>query len=721
MRKRNFLRIYFVVLGIICSQSCYSQITIETVTFADNYTCGGSRFLPFNQSTGKVFTRRAMEQRGTFDYDIPDGMPDSLKMAVDIAIDIWKDYLPGVYCKLRLDYSSAYTNDITTEVCFINDSTNNDVFYPQSLYRKIYGASSLMNTYDATIKIKSTTEWCVGISETVIGKKNLSYAVMRAIALSLGFGASIKKAGNNLCFAQSRGHSVTDFLIFDDNNNYLSDIENKYLRTYDLKPYIEDTTRNIYIVSRDAEHIMYAPYPYDINKTLKYLDNPCSVMHYDDSQTLPLQLDDVTTGILKEIGWNNISQAIRIVGENIDSTGIAAANEAHRFYIEANGASITNHYWELQLPIISGSYQTISSAATSDFNIAALQTPNLYYRTPDGIVYGKILFRGMRNGTEVSAEYTVGLRLAPKIKHAEVVDIIPNAVNSETFDVILAVQYEGCYSVTIYVEEDGTYNQFVYSSNIPYYTNVSLSQLYLWDDTYIDVAAQNSYGSDHFYLMVPAYVYTNRMPSVKNNENNSPLAAPKLVDYSFTYNGVDWIYDHYILNSSTTMRFYCPNADKLACFRYEGDDPNPWGPIISTEKKEGDIFEIHDKDWIWNLTFYKAISILNNGHYSEESEPVIVKDLVTITEPDILEALGLTAIHHATAETSLGIAIKNGKIFTSIPSEEMVSITLSSLNGQILCNSTNSNHMDVSGIPTGMYIIKAKDKSNHLITKKIIL
>lgn len=48
-----------------------------------------------------------------------------------------------------------------------------------------------VNSVDAIIKINDDVDWDYSFSDEVINKKNLTTAMLRAIAMSLGFGSTV--------------------------------------------------------------------------------------------------------------------------------------------------------------------------------------------------------------------------------------------------------------------------------------------------------------------------------------------------------------------------------------------------------------------------------------------------------------------------------------------------------------------------------------------------
>ena len=443
------------------------------------------------------------------------------------------------------------------------------------------------------------------------------------------------------------------------------------------------------------------------------------VFEYDLSDNMP---DSLKKAIEVAV---DICNEIEIVGVNIDSTGITAASQSHQFYIEANGETITDHHWTYQLPLISGSYQTVSTATTAQFTIPALQNPNSFKTSPDGIVYGKIVFTGKKNGMDVSAEYTLGLRLKPKVKHAEIISIEPNATYGFTYDVTIGVEYEGSYYVTATVEEEGSSNMYLFHSNAPYYANMTLSMLYLWDDTYVDVWAENSYGTDHFYLTItPEDLSAFRRDNQNSIEggthvlpNDTQVGKLKISEVEFTYGSFDYSYNDFD-DTKGRIRFFANNLSQLLVQQWMVGDYFPYTYWESNYKQINDsIVEVNIDNWFWGD---KYLLLAYNDELKMVSDTIYVNDYLNITDPAILEALGITGIGETYSEDEKFISLVNGRLCAAFPPEEIVSMTLFSPNGKVVKTSCD-NSMDVTQLSKGLYILSINRKNNKVFKKKIIL
>ena len=97
-----------------------------------------------------------------------------------------------------------------------------------------------------------------------------------------------------------------------------------------------------------------------------------------------------------------------------------------------------------------------------------------------------------------------------------------------------------------------------------------------------------------------------------------------------------------------------------------------------------------------------------------------VNDYLNITDPAILEALGITGIGETYSEDEKFISLVNGRLWAAFSPEEIVSMTFFSPNGKVVKTSYD-NSMDVTQLSKGLYILSINRKNNKVFKKKIIL
>jgi len=710
--------------GHVAKIHAQEEITDTIIVFEDFYETGGSRFLPIDTLTGPVYPRRASEARGNIEYTITGNMPDSLQTAIQEAVDTWNKCLAGGYANLQFIYTDNINPDIQTEIPFLSSIVDADVYYTQSLHRYLFNSNNYQ-TYDAVIKINATEDWYIGISDYDVAKKNLSYAAKRAIALSMGFGSSIiKNNRGNIVFGGKRGHSITDHLIFNSNGTYLSSINNSNQKASQaITNFVTSNTGSLYIKQQDSAHGLYAPSTFDENKSLRYLTNANSIMYYDDSQILSPNIDNVTIEILKSIGWSiDLPDNVEIVGENIDSTGVTSAYTSHRFYLSPDNSNITSRQWEFRIALNNGLYQTISTANSQDFTISAIQDASNYKHTIDGCLLGEILFTGSINDETVNLKYQLTLRLRPSIISAECISVTPSTVNSNNYDILVGVKYEGSYWLTASARERGTSIAYTYHSNQPYYANIVLSNIRLWDETYVTVSATNQYGTGTQVLVIPAAddyellsVGNPRRSTRRSTENTIKIKEVNLSYGSFNYSSNDFD------DTKGIIRFVAPEFSQLVCSQWmEGNTfPYTWYENNYTMVNDS-IVEINLDDWFWGDKYWWWIYKKDDGQRIL-SDTILVNDYLTITDPDIRAALGLPTSIHETKDDTYTILSNGNQIEVDMQGKTAKCLDLYTATGALVVRCQYSNNISISGLPHGLYLLCVTDEKNKKTTKKLRL
>lgn len=227
----------------------------------------------------------------------------------------------------------------------------------------------------------------------------------------------------------------------------------------------------------------------------------------------------------------------------------------------------------------------------------------------------------------------------------------------------------------------------------------------------------NSYGTDHSYLTITPEE-TSVLRRVTPRESKPTLEKPQLVSLDFTYDSFDFD-ELYFRNCKTKLRFYCPGADYLSVYMFFDGDYFPYYSH-GREHTSPDVIEFEfEGDDLWN-THYQAMSMKENGEYSDKSDLYYLKDYAKISDPAILEALGITGIEESYLDDEKPISLANGRLCAALSPEEVVSMRLFSPNGKVVKTSFD-NSMDVTQLPKGLYILSINCKNNKSLKKKIIL
>ena len=411
---KKVLAIFVSVLsGVILLQA--QDVSVDTLSYADNFSSSDGAAII---QTIQAKSARVTSEQGSINFIFAEDVPDSIETAVAVAGDIWRQYLDG---KAEITIGVEYDileNDIETEVIYFSKDSNPELNYPSSLYNYLFpfntsSSSTTEKDNDGRIFINSGTSWdCSFSEETVATANNMTYAAMRAIANVLGIGCSVKeyirRNASSIYFDLTKGHSVFDNLVFSSDGKQMKDIPNtgRRIENATLREFIQPTgDTEIYALLQSPSYKMYAPSVFEPFRSLVYLDNVNSLMHYDlNSGNKIHQVDNVTLNLLREIGWySQVDPLVNIVSTDIDSTGIASAFRSHEFTVEnLSSGTISNARWEYRLPLAAGGDSLMLSASdVLTFEIPKVSNEELFSRNVNGDIYGRIIFTGEVNGTAV--------------------------------------------------------------------------------------------------------------------------------------------------------------------------------------------------------------------------------------------------------------------------------------------------------------------------------
>lgn len=171
----------------------------------------------------------------------------------------------GTSLDLDVVYEDVQDADIKAEVSYLasTNSSSETTYYPLCLYRKMFDKIQA-DCPDAIIHINKNTNWSVGIGNSISPtSKNLSYALLTAVAKAMGFGASVQydEAKDNIVFPFPNGMSAFDKLIFSEDGIHMSDLDNS--RPNELKDFVQQDCNYLYAAQNDARYRLYAPKQFD--------------------------------------------------------------------------------------------------------------------------------------------------------------------------------------------------------------------------------------------------------------------------------------------------------------------------------------------------------------------------------------------------------------------------------------------------------------------------
>lgn len=497
IRATIFIFICFCGFSHIIAQN------VEVLTFVDNYATDSiSSSTPLRAKS----LRKFQNQGGVIEINYTSTIADTLKQAIEIAVQLWEDCLPlNTHIELNVAFVSTIVNDVEVAVPYI---PNNGYLYPMSYYRNFIMAYPSYN--DGTISFSESVNWCCSYSENHSGnQKMLSTAMLRAIAITLGFGTTVVQNNTGSVFfgyASNVEYSPFEHLVFNDANQALTSIgrgrknrDNLALHSY------SETDSVLWVNTGNSSYKLYAPTPFERNKSLIYLKEASSLMHYKmPIGSYYMDIDSQTISIIKAIGWDvNVPMSISIYCNDIPTTGIASAYDTYLFEINNDIPSITSLYWEYLAKASDGKYYVKKSQnGGQTFSIS----PSSYLLSssinPEGDIDGIIQLTYTLNGVDKTIQSKCTFECSPKI-----LDFYNQQIHNNGYltyyDYSFSVAYRGAQSVTLGIEQEySSYYDIVHIYE-PFLAHAYISLLSRGNTVWIDVSVENEYGSDMQTIEIP--------------------------------------------------------------------------------------------------------------------------------------------------------------------------------------------------------------------------
>lgn len=449
---------------------------------------------------------------GKINIEYVGDMPDSLKMAIDIAADVWRDYMnTGDTLNLRVAFSEIDGADISTDVIYISNP-DNGINYPKALYRKMFPDTysqyeTGLISYDAILNVNSTIDWSVG-TENSDDDKKLVFAALQGIGKCLGYGTTLQydRRKENIKFLFANGYSVFEDLVFSEDGSRLADLTNNDRQ--ELNDFAQQETGYVYALKRDNAYKLYAPEVFDEHKSLKSSCDPSSIMYHGDLGNVDLSVDRTTLDLLSEIGWDfGMTGLVEIVCDELGTSGIGSAYESYTFTLNTS-LSFSSHEWHYILPIKGGGTEDVASSTSgTSFTIPTINEEDKYERTIEGDIRGTVSFTGYtQDGTKYTAYYNVTLELRPHIISANVVSITPCSYDETYNDVVVEVYYTGSHYLHLSLESEYSPSVDAKFSNTPYYARIMFTDVDSWGYAKINIIARNDYGSDTAMIEIPSSI-----------------------------------------------------------------------------------------------------------------------------------------------------------------------------------------------------------------------
>ena len=502
--------IVLVLTAIFSSLSLYAQER-DTITFVDEFATNSINqtvlpVLPKNEQLSSL-------NRGSIEFTYKTEIADTFKTAIMAAGDIWSHYLSNkAIMEIDVNYTSGLSNDVTTDVIYVNQDS---LAYPAGLHAFLGFVTNEDAISCGIININSDIDWnCSFSSDSLLSTNNLTYAMLRSIAHILGFGSTVREIefrGTKTILGSNLQISPFDNIIFNSNGEMMNELPCYSNRTDNVaaKTYCQpEDGVSIYAFNQSNSYRLYAPSVFNTNKSLKYLDNPESLMHHEIFAGDKIQrIDDVTINLLREIGWELTSNnGVKIICDDIDSTGIASALQRYNFRLQNSiGGVISDAEWVYRLPLNDGNDTIIATSNNSQtFTIPSLSDATHFNRNIHGDIYGTIEFTGKINGEDVYDTFNLSLELEPKIKNVTITNI--TSIENGFYSISFTVEYAGCSQLRVEKVHEYTSGVPVYYIDEPYIAHVTVRAIMPDQWAWIDIYATNQYGEDIYTIELPALI-----------------------------------------------------------------------------------------------------------------------------------------------------------------------------------------------------------------------
>ena len=488
--KKVFLS--FAVFACMSTFGFAQTANKKYLKFTDLISAGHSTSI---QSEMPTKAERSSSTKGFISLYFDDAVPDSMRIALTAAKEYWESKIPIQQEVIICAEMASLDSDVATEVYAGYSEDIGYQGYPTALESQLVGdVKGTIESPDGYIYINSNKQWNCSFSNNSSEGLNVYTIGLRAIAIAFGFGSSIMQY-----FDEDDGYkekymfgcylgSCFDKKIYD-NEHYLVDFNEGSQELYNFVLFSKLQVRG-----QENIYNLYSSNPFVQSKSLVYLDEPSSLMHYNigDGDKF-FTIDDITIDILNGLGWNiqPSRDVSKIKCNNIGDDGIGSAYTSHTFSLQTSNA--TGYNWKFYLKNSSGNFTLISSGTNSTLTIPEITSTNNYYINLNGDLEGRIECVYTANGkTHQANPFSVSLELKPTILSVDNVTI--NKIDNELFTVSFTVQYRGAdyIAVGLEVENDPVLAETLFKE--PFLAHVTTGRLSIHNNNWVHIRVYNKYG-----------------------------------------------------------------------------------------------------------------------------------------------------------------------------------------------------------------------------------
>ncbi|MGM9799605.1 MAG: hypothetical protein ACI30M_02830 [Muribaculaceae bacterium] len=447
-----------------------------------------------------------------FEEDIP----ENIRVAVEAARDYWEAKIPAQQAIwIQINMSELEENIATqVDVCYYNEDSEVLRGVPTSLASQILG-KELGNTDvpDGIIRLNNSLEWNCSFSSSSEDGFSVSYLCLRAISVVLGFGSGVSSEfnsedGKEYFFFNCEVPSVFDKKIRN-GNIYMSDLDefSDELRDFVLSD-------NLRVKGENGEYDLYSSNPFIRGKSLVYLNEPTSLMHYElgDGDKF-FTIDDITIDVLKGIGWDfGLDEGYASIKcDDIGDDGIGSAYAPHVFSLTLGNPLSCR--WKFSLKNDTGNYEEVLNGENTSFVLPVISDVNNYYINTNGDLVGKIECEYVLDGKSYKAKpFSVSLELRPSIMSVQKVG---KEIFGDEYTVSFEVVYRGSEMISLEVLEENSSICVSYDFYEPFIAHITTPHLQKNKVYYLTFKAINRYGS----VTSDEIIYSEETTTVESVDN----------------------------------------------------------------------------------------------------------------------------------------------------------------------------------------------------------
>lgn len=434
------------------------------------------------------------------------GINDEMQHCIKAAALLWEEklYIPeNVVLKFEKKELGAEAADFQAQVRYTS-FPDAKTTYPNSYYQNFLTDDERVYDEDAIILINEDTDWEYSFNGKAVDKKNFTTAMLRAIAISLGFGSSVvNDVSHGIIFSIEGCFSPFDNLIVDSNNVRLNEMPNNGVASHELSSFVSE--ERVYCkTSANESFRLYTSRRFQGYNYLNYLYFDGDLMSYNTRTGDKIQqIDEIVLGVLRTIGWEEPESNLRIIAEGIDDTGIASSSQSYNFHAETTSGSIANYSWKYELLDNEMEFVTIKTGDSSDFSIDEIDDVTKYNKNINADIKGKIsLTATTADGKKKSETFYVYFATEPTFVSVKVA--ITPIPQKRFYNLDIALIYTGTdFLYAFKTEENSSFGESAYVYE-PYLTKLHFEGVYMIGMAWVEIELKNKVGKAYYMVEIPS-------------------------------------------------------------------------------------------------------------------------------------------------------------------------------------------------------------------------